>query len=441
MEKEKRHVSLYSAIAIVVANIIGVGVFTSLGFQVQGIKDPSALMMLWLVGGIVALCGALVYGEIGTVFPRSGGEYNYLSKLYSPFVGFLSGWISSTVAFAAPVAVAAMAFGAYLGKVINIDPKILAMCLIMLITAIHATSLKAGFSFQNVFSTIKVLLILAFIGFGLAYNNHQPISLNFTSDTWDQMKGQAFAVSLVYVGYAYSGWNASAYLAGEIKNVKRNLPLSSFIGTTLVILLYLLLTYVFIYTVPIQELADAQAKDFSKPIEVGYFSAEHIFGQGGANIMAIIISLLLVSTCSAMILAGPRVMKAMGEDIKLLKFVSVTSAKGTPYMAVIVQSVISAILIFTASFDQILIYVGFTLQLSTFFTVFGIFIIRFRKLNEGPNSYKTFLYPITPIIFLAVNAWVLYFVASDKPTESMYGVATLGLGAVVYFIDKMRYKN
>ncbi len=440
MEKENRHVSLYSAIAIVVANIIGVGVFTSLGFQVLDIKDPTALMMLWLIGGVVALCGALVYGEIGTVFPRSGGEYNYLSNLYSPFVGFLSGWISSTVAFAAPVAVAAMAFGAYLGKVINVDPKILAISLIFLITAIHATSLKAGFGFQNVFSTLKVLLILAFIGFGLAYREHQDITLNFTDATWDQMKGKAFAIGLVYVGYAYSGWNASAYLAGEIKNVKRNLPLSSFIGTALVILLYLLLTYVFIYTVPIQDLADAQAKDFSKPIEVGYFSAEHIFGHGGANIMAIIISLLLVSTCSAMILAGPRVMKAMGDDIKLLKFLSFSSAKGTPYMAIIVQSIISAILIFTASFDQILVYVGFTLQLSTFFTVLGIFIIRFRKLNEGLSSYKTFLYPITPIIFLAVNAWVIYFVASGKPTESMYGVATLGIGAVVYFINKMRNK-
>lgn len=356
------------------------------------------------------------------------------------WLDFLSGWVSSTVAFAAPVAGAAMAFGAYLGKVIGVDPKILAMGLLLVITSIHSITLKGGFSFQNVFSTLKVILVLAFICFGLAYENHQDITLNFTHDTWDQMKGGAFAVSLVYVGYAYSGWNASAYLAGEIKNVKRNLPLSSFIGTALVIIIYLLLTYVFIYTVPIQELAVAQAKDFTKPIEVGYFSAEHIFGQGGANIMAIIISLLLVSTCSAMILAGPRVMKAMGDDIKLLKFVSVTSAKGTPYMAIMVQALISAILIFTASFDQIIIYVGFVLQLSTFFTVFGIFIIRFRKLNDGPHSYKTFLYPITPIIFLIVNAWVIYFVASDKPTESIYGVATLGLGAVVYFINKIRNK-
>ncbi len=441
MEKENRHVSLYSAIAIVVANIIGVGVFTSLGFQVQGgFTDMPALLLLWVVGGIIALCGALTYGEIGTVFPKSGGEYQYLTNLFHPFVGFLSGWVSSTVAFAAPVALAGVAMATYIHKVFpGMHVQLTAIGVVGIITAIHATTLS-GFKFQNIFSTGKVILILIFIICGFSMGEHQVMNLQVTDHTWDLVFSGGFAISLVYVAYAYSGWNAAAYLAGEIKNPRRNLPKSLVGGTIIVMFLYFLLNYVFLYTIPLNDIAAEQAKDFSKPVEVGYFSADYIFGIGGANTMALVIAILLVSTISAMVIAGPRVLAAMGQDISLLKFFSKTTKAGIPANAVIGQSIVSVILILTASFDQLLLYVGFTLQLFTFLTVLGVFIIRYRKLKGPHGAYRTFGYPITPIIFLALSGWSLWFIAHHKPKESLYGLLTLAVGAVVWFVDRMRKK-
>ncbi len=436
-ETEQKPVGFYSAAAIVVANIIGVGVFTSLGYQVQGIHDVTALMMLWVVGGIIALCGALTYGEIGTVFPKSGGEYHYLGKLYHPFVGFLSGWVSSTVAFAAPVAAASVAMAAYLHKVFPAcNTQLTALAVVAGITTIHATTLKAGFKFQNIFSTGKVILIIIFIICGFSMGKHTDIHFAFTNDTWKYVFSGDFAENLVYVAYAYSGWNAAAYLAGEIRNPRRNLPMALVGGTMLVMFLYFLLNYIFLYTIPIDVLAAEQAKDFSKPLEVGYFSADYIFGQGGANTMALIISILLISTISAMIIAGPRVLAAMGEDIKLLSFFSQKTKKGIPARAVICQSVVSVILILTASFYQLLVYVGFTLQLFSFLTVLGIFIVRYRKLQGPQGAYRTFGYPITPIIFLVLSGWSLWFIADKKPTESLYGLATVGIGALVWLLNK-----
>lgn len=432
-------IGLYSSMAIVVANIIGVGVFTSLGFQVQGIQDAPALMMLWIIGGIIALSGALVYGEIGTAFPKSGGEYQYLTQLYHPFVGFLSGWVSATVAFAAPVAAAAMALGAYTHKVFpQLTPQAYALAVVTMITAIHASTAHAGFRFQNVFTTLKVTLVILFIIAGFAYSNPVPLRWEWTDQTWEHVFSSSFAISLVYVAYAYSGWNAASYLAGEIKNPRKNLPASLLGGTLLVLILYVLLNGVFLRTIPMAELAAEQAKDFSKPVEVGYFSADKILGNQGANVMAMVISFLLISTISAMIIAGPRVTHAMGQDFKIFGLMARTNKKGIPSWAIIGQSVISVLLIITASFEQILKYVGFTLQLFTFLTVAGIFILRFRQKSQGvkPDQYKTWGYPLTPLIFLSLSAWSLFFIAKDSPTESLYGLGTLVIGGLIYLLDK-----
>lgn len=431
---EKKHVSLYSAMAIVVANIIGVGVFTSLGYQVQDITNAPALILLWVVGGIIALSGALVYGEIGTAFPKSGGEYQYLTRLYHPFVGFLSGWVSATVAFAAPVAAAAMALGAYSHKVFpEISAQGYALGVVILITGIHATTLNAGFRFQNVFTTLKVTLVIIFIIIGLSYENKVPLDWTVNNDTWKSVFSGAFAVNLVYVAYAYSGWNAASYLAGEIKNPIKNLPVSLLGGTLIVLFLYVLLNTVFLQTIPISELAAEQARDFNHPVEVGYFSADRILGNGGANAMALVISFLLVSTISAMIIAGPRVTHAMGQDFKIFGILGKSNKKGIPAMAIIGQSTISIILIITASFDQILKYVGFTLQLFTFLTVAGVFILRYQ--NKQAGNYKTPGFPFTPIIFLSLSAWSLYYIAIESPKESLYGLATLAVGALLYMVS------
>ena len=422
----KKHITFFSATAIVIANMIGTGVFTSLGFQLLGLSSPLSILLLWIVGGIVALCGALVYGELGAAMPKSGGEYHYLSRLYHPSVGFASGWVSSTVGFAAPVALAAMTLGKYSSDVLPmLNETYLAIGVVLVITAIHCFHLEKGIGFQNIATTVKVVLVLAFIICGFFIETPQKLNFELNELSMNEVLSNSFAVSLIFVSYAYSGWNASAYLTGEMVNPKKDLPKSLLVGTGVVMALYILLNYIFLYTAPVPELVGK--------VDVGYISAEHIFNQTGANIMGWVISLLLVSSISAMIIAGPRVAQSMGEDTKILSFLGKKTLTGIPLTAIIFQSSISCILIMTSSFDKVLTFVGFSLSLFTFLSVFGIFILRRKDLSN--NTYKTFGYPFTPIIFLLLNLWTLYFVAKDKPTETLFGLGIVAMGFVLYFLN------
>jgi APA family basic amino acid/polyamine antiporter len=427
----KQHkIGFNTAVSIVIANMIGTGVFTSLGFQVLGIESGFALIMLWVVGGILALCGALTYGEIGAAFPESGGEYNYLSKLYHPAVGFISGWVSVTVGFAAPIAAAAVALGQYVSKVYpSVNAVVLALSIIAIITLIHSINLKAGSLFQRIFTIVKVVCIIMFVGFGLFHVPEHTV--NFSADTtaWNDIFSKGFAISLIYVTYAYSGWNAASYISGEMKDAKRNLPKALFVGTLIVMVIYTLLNYVFLYSVPIPELKGV--------LEVGYLSANKIFGVQVGQFMSLVIAVLLISTISAMVLAGPRVMKSMGTDIKGLRFFAISNKNNVPYVAIIFQSVIAIVLVLTSSFQSLITYVGFTLNLFTFLTVAGIFILRFKH-KHIVTSYKTFLYPITPLLFLSIILFILVYIMIEKPVESLYGLGTVVLGLLVYFLTNKK---
>ncbi|MCC6370924.1 MAG: amino acid permease [Bacteroidia bacterium] len=422
-----------TAIAIVIANMIGTGVFTSLGYQVLDIESGFAILALWVVGGIIALCGALTYGEIGSAFPESGGEYNYLSKLYHPALGFLSGWVSVTVGFAAPIAAASVALSQYVTKIYpHVDAVTLSISVIIGITAIHSINLKAGSIFQRGFTWVKIICIVMFIGFGLFYVPEH--STNFAPDAfaWKDIFSSAFASSLIYVTYAYSGWNAAAYISGEIKNVKRNLPKALFMGTLLVMLIYTVLNFVFLRTVPVNELKGV--------LEVGYLSANKIFGIQVGQFMSLVIAVLLVSTISAMILAGPRVMQSMGTNIKGLRVFATANKNNIPYVAIIFQSMIAIILVATSSFQALITYVSFTLNIFTFLTVLGVFVLR-KKFSHIKTSYRTPFYPLTPIVFLLIILWISYNIVREKPTESLMGLVTVLAGLLIYYLTNTREKK
>ena len=430
----KQHkIGFNTAVSIVIANMIGTGVFTSLGFQVLGIESGFAIIMLWVVGGVLALCGALTYGEIGSAFPQSGGEYNYLSKLYHPAVGFISGWVSVTVGFAAPIAAAAVALGQYVCKVYpTVNPVLLALSIIAIITVIHSINLKAGSLFQRIFTVVKVVCILMFVGFGLFHAPEHTVNFSADKAAWNDIFSKGFAVSLIYVTYVYSGWNAASYISGELKDAQRNLPKALFIGTLIVMCIYTVLNYVFLYSVPIPELKGV--------VEVGYLSANKIFGVQVGQFMSLVIALLLISTISAMVLAGPRVMKSMGTDIKGLRFFAISNKNNVPYVAIIFQSIIAIVLVLTSSFESLITYVGFTLNLFTFLTVAGIFILRYKH-KHIVTSYKTFLYPITPILFLSIILFILTYIMIEKPIESLFGLGTVLLGLIVYFLTNRKEDN
>lgn len=425
---------LFSVISFVIANMVGTGVFTSLGFQLLGIHNSLAILILWAVGGLLAFCGALVYGELGSTMPRSGGEYHYLSKIYHPSVGFLSGWISLTVGFSAPVALACMAMAGYIHSVVPaFNPTVFALCVLTVITLVHSFSISTGSKFQNVFTIFKILLILVFVVAGFVLiDTPQPVNADFTSFKMGDLFDKNFAQSLIFVTYAFSGWNAAAYIAGDIKNPQRNLPKSLFISTIAVTAAYLLLNYVFLYSAPKADLAGQ--------VEVGFISANVIFGETGGVVMALLISILLVSTISSMVFVGPRVSQVMGEDYKLLKPLAFKTKNQIPINAIWLQYAISAVLIVTSSFSQVMTYAGFTLNIFALLAVFGVIVHRIR-FPKAERPFKTWGYPVTPLLYAAIIVWTLFFLMQTNTKESLYGLLTVFVGLVIYFLNYLYQKN
>src|SRR5262245_12299041 len=343
--RPRRTIGFITASSIVIANIIGTGIFTSLGFQVAEIQSGFALLMLWVIGGIAALCGALCYGELSAALPRSGGEYNFLSRIYHPALGFMAGFVSATVGFAAPVALAGMAFGKYFTGVFGIgSPFLLSFVAVWVVAAFHFGNLQVGSAFQNVSTLVKLLLIGALIAAGFVPEK-QPISfLPARSDTMAIFNGP-FAIALVYVMYSYSGWNAAAYISGEIKRPEKTVPRSLLLGTGLVIVIYVLLNAVFLATTPIAELKGQ--------IEVALIAGNHIFGTAGGRVAGAVICLGLISSISSMTWIGPRVTMSMGEDHWLLRWLGRKNAHGIPTNAIVVQLLVVNLLLLTRSFEDV----------------------------------------------------------------------------------------
>lgn len=426
-----------TALAVIVANMIGTGVFTSLGYQLVTLQSGFPLIMLWIVGGVAALCGALSYAELGAALPRSGGEYNFLSRIYHPGAGFVSGWISTTIGFSAPVALAAMTFGAYISSALipgasevtaGWVERALAVGLIVILTAVHTIRRRTSGQFQLVFTFIKVAVILVFsVGALALVSGFQPISLfPKLGDTGD-LVSNAFAVSLIYVSYAYTGWNAATYLTGELEDAQRSLPRILVLGTVIVMGLYVLLNAVFLLTTPIEKMTGQ--------IEIGVIAAQHVFGQTGAATVGLVLGILLISTVSAMTIAGPRVLQVIGQDISTFKWLAKENEDGLPINAVIVQSMLALIFVLTSTFEQVLIFAGFTLALNSLVTVAGLFVLRLRQ-PELARPFKVPLFPIVPLIYLGLTGWTLFYVSRSNPLEAGVGLALIISGIIIYAVSR-----
>lgn len=425
-------IGFWGATSMVVANMVGTGVFTSLGYQLYGTHDGFAILMIWLIGGIVALFGAFAYAEIANRLPQNGGEFYYLSEIYHPVIGYMAGFVSATVGFAAPVAGACLAFGAYLDGMFNGgNGKLIGAILMILISVLHSKSISVGMLFQKISTLGKIVIIGLFVGVGFIWSGdyvNVGLDLTMTDKSWGEIWSNgwfnaAFSVSLVWVSFAYSGWNASAYIAGSIENPEKNLTRSIVIGTLLVILAYLGLNAVFLLNAPISEL---QGKK-----EVGLIAANYIFGNSWGKIMGGIISILLISTISSMIFTGPRVLNEMFKRLRGISRWSVQDSKKIPVPSIMVQLSLSLLLLYTLNFESLIYYVAFTLSFFTILTVLGLFVLRFKF--GKPQGYRAFGYPITPLIFILMTSSVAWFFITEKPFESLLGLGTGLLGVVLYF--------
>ena len=293
-QKPYRHLDVSTATSLVIASMIGTGVFTSLGYQLVDIRSVFIIIMLWIIGGIISLFGALSYCELASAFPKSGGEYYLLSKIIHPSIGFVAGLVSATVGFSAPAVLAAIAFANYFKPLFpSIDTTTAATIVILLLNILHAKGLRIGKIFQEWTTIFKILLILFFIMIAFFSPNHQDISIFPVDYDFRLLISAEFAVNLVWVSYAYAGWNSSIYVVGEIVQPDKNVFRSIFIGTLTVTVLYVFLNYVFLLITPMSELIGK--------VEVGYLSASYLLGDGFAEVISFFIGLLLISTVSSYI--------------------------------------------------------------------------------------------------------------------------------------------
>src|ERR1700704_6131396 len=394
-------VSVRVAIAIVVADMIGVGVFTSLGFQVKDIPSGFSILLLWTVGGVVALCGVFSYGELGAMFPRSSGEYNFLSRAFHPAFGFVAGWVSATVGFAAPGALAPMAFGEYGKSVLpGAPPLALAVGVVWLVSLVQLGGIRHSSTFQLVATILKVVLIVAFLVAGFVVGTPQPVSFAPSASDLGLIASAPFAIGLVFVMYSFSGWNAATYIIGEMRTPERSLPRALLVGTLIVIVLYVSLNAVFLHTAPIDKL--------SGQLDVARISGSYIFGEIGGRIVGAMICIGLVSSIRAVMWVGPRV-----------------------------QLAVLYLMLFTRSFGAVLDFIQIALLFCSFFTVLGVIKLRITQ-PDLPRPYRAWGYPVTPLVFLLVTAFMMYYLLTERPLQSFLGTLIMISGLLIYAVFRKR---
>ena len=412
--------------------MIGTGVFTSLGYQLLDIQSGFSIIMLWFIGGVISLFGALSYSELASALPRSGGEYYLLSRILHPSIGLSAGIISATVGFSAPAVLAAIALANYLKPIfVNVNVSILAATVIILLNILHSFSLGVGKFFQVWSTLLKLFTIILFIFAGIFFSDKQNISFSPKLEDLKIVLSPEFAVNLVWVSYAYAGWNSSVYVVGEIVKPNKNIFKSILIGTLLVAAFYVMLNYIFLVFSPIESLKGE--------IEIGYISSVNLFGEKSAKLISILIGLLLLSTVSSYVYVGPRIIQAIGEDYDKLSFLSKINQNGVPFNAFIIQLVISLGFILSSTFEEVVLYTGIILIMTTSITVCSLIYLRLKE-PDLKRPYKVWGYPFTPFIFIILNTWILVYTVYLKPTESIIGICLMIFSLGLFFILK-REKN
>ena len=434
----ERKLGLFPLANIVIANMIGAGIFTTSGLLMSDLGNPLVMLALWVVGGIIALCGALAYGELGAAIPHAGGEYAFLSKLYHPLFGFLSGWTSLIVGFSAPIAASAIGLTEYLTRafpqlVLHGDPgilkKVVSISVILLFTGIHMRGLEFGARIQNLLTVSKVMLIACLIGAGLLLGSGsiqhfaEGATFSFSIEGWKKL-----GLSLMWIMFAYSGWNASTYIGSEIKNPTKHIPGSLLLGTGLVMLLYICLNIVFVYAVPPEEMKGV--------IAIGGLAMGKLFGPSAEAIFSLLISFALLSSLSAFIILGPRVYYAMAKDRLFFQgLVQVHPRFGVPSRAIALQGAISSVMVLSGTFDQILTVMGFALGIFPLFAVAGVFRLR----SSGTTKTMSSRHLWAPLVYLAMGACILLLSFFQRPAESSIAILTVLIGVPVYFHFKRNH--
>lgn len=418
-----RRIGVFSATLLVVASMIGVGVFTTTGFLLRDLESPVVVLLAWFIGALAALCGALAYAELCAALPANGGEYQLLSRIYHPAVGFLAGWISLIVGFSAPLAAASLAFGRYFAALVpRANPMLAGVLSLVFFSVLHAARVSLGSRLQNGVALIQALLVLAMIITGAVIAEGLPAWSTEGSVIGSSLLSPAFAVGLIYVSFAYSGWNAAAYIAGEVVEPQKGVPRALILGTALVALLYLGLNWFFL---------SAPVADLVGVVEVAHVAAQSILGSTGALVVSAIVALGVLASQSALILSGSRIYEAIGRDYPRLRFLGVRGEASGPARAIALQSGLALLMMLTASFDALLTYIGFCLSLSAALTIIGVEVLR-RREPTLLRPYRAAGHPWTTAFAALLFLWMSLYSIVERPWAALAGLFTLGLGGVVY---------
>ena len=442
-EKLQRRLGLFSLSNIVVANMVGAGIFLTSGLIMQSLNNAGLMLILWGIAGIIAFSGAMAYGELGATFPKAGGEFIFLSELYHPLVGFLSGWISFIVGFSAPIAASAMGFSEYITRafpeiltfgstVIYLNPinikNSISIIIILLFTLIHLRGIEQSAKVQNALTVLKILMVGGLIIVGLLFGkgnwNHFFQIENSQSNA---LNWKTIGLSLMWIMFAYSGWNASTYIGSEIRNPSKNIPNSLLIGTTLVILLYLGINTFFIYAIPVDQMKGV--------ISIGGLAVNYAFGKNMDILFSLLISFALFSSLSAYLILGPRVTYSMAQKGYLFQSIAKINPKTrVPSLAILLHALIAIIMVLSGTFDQILTYLGFSLGIFPILAVAGVFKLRIQ--NKSKIKLKGF--PFYHIGFIASSLIILILSYRERPVESSVALATVIIGIPFFYLLKSR---
>ncbi len=423
----KRELSLYDAVLLIVGNVIGAGIFTTSGFLAGELPDPYRFIGIWIIGGLLTICGALTYAELAALFPLAGGDYQYLKAAYGAWAEFLLGWTSFWIIGPGSSAALAIALVTYLHSILPpvgaIPGKLMAIVLILAFTFVNIRGVRPGKTIQDLvtFGALLLLVVMIIAGLSIGNGNWSNFSTTGTGHgTWATMLG----TPMIAVLFTYSGWFASAYLGSEIRNPERNLPRSLIIGTLLVTVVYTLINAVYLYALPLPDLAGS--------VNVAQTALGALFNPAVADLIAIPIVLAIAASINATILTGARVSYAMAEDkIFWSACGALHPVYNTPHVALLSQSAIAILLVILGSFEQLLSYVVFIMILSCLATGIALFVIR-RRRPDLPRPYRTWGYPVVPLLFIAAYGIIAWQIARANPLAALLGIALALSGLPLY---------
>jgi APA family basic amino acid/polyamine antiporter len=427
-----RRLGAFDAAAIVISNVIGGGIFFVPAIVAQLVPAPGAMLAVWVAGGALALFGAMAYAELAAVRPHAGGEYVYLRDAFGPLAAFLTGWTSSIAGFSGAIAASAVALADYVTRFVpaaaNARP-VIALAAIAALTMIHVRGLGPGRVVQNVLAGLKVTGIVLIVALGFSFGHGSAAHLTAAAGT---VSAVPWLLALVPVMFSYSGWNAAAYVAEEVRDPSRNVPLALGLGTLAVVLVYVLLNALYVYAMTIAELAAVPGGRLMDT------TAERLFGFVAGNLLAIFTIVSLAASVSAMILAGPRVYFAMARDGMFVRAAGRVHPRfHTPAAAIIAQSAWSSVLVLSGTLSQLVSYTGFAVVLFSAIAVVALFVLR-RGENGGERAFSAIGYPWAPALFVIASAVMLGNEVWRNPFPTLTGTALIAVGVPVYFIVRVR---